>query len=513
MKMQSRSERLNFMKIGLDIDSWRGWESTGIALVGETAKAAPVVYKRAVNGRDFIQLHSVEKYLNDIEKYPVVIGHNRAATTGRGNIVDHNAHPFQYGKITLVHNGHIRNTYDLKGAAQKADCQVDSAHVACAMDQNGEMDTLESVDGGFCFVWWNSELETLNIARNNERPMHMAYAAKENTMYFASEFTALLHLMKDIEIDEDSGIMFPKPMVWYKFSLKDLREYSKTPFAKSQGRQSSRGNTRTIGQHGPLSLQAPETSTSKLDLTDEELSELESLATSKDTNQNETSELDEIRQELSKERQKDAKQHGVPTSPKRLQRATAELKKLGIRYREMRACIPKTWVKYKNQEGLGTVVAEIRKTGQLVEVLNIRWDQFEMAWRYKVILVDCVNTRIGSKDDVRVVGVLSDKMDRFIERRKQQLEEKEKLARENHRNSVSNSIDRIVPGPNGNRISMARFYELSQDGCANCCQDIYPKDIDDLVWVGDAPVCLNCSTSPGILDLLGSSQIAKMGTH
>src|SRR5579862_8555722 len=132
--MKNRSARLDYMKMGLDIGSWRGWESTGLALVGQNAKEAPIVYKRAVNGRDFIQLKIVDKYLNDIEKFPVVIGHNRAATTGRGNIVDHNAHPFQYGKITLVHNGHIRNCHSLKGAAEGAGCQVDSAHVAFSMD-------------------------------------------------------------------------------------------------------------------------------------------------------------------------------------------------------------------------------------------------------------------------------------------------------------------------------------------------------------------------------------------
>jgi predicted glutamine amidotransferase len=497
-KMSSRTERLDFMKMGLDIGSWRGWDSTGIALVTETAKEAPVVFKKAVNGRDFIQFRTVEKYLNDIEKYPVVIGHNRAATSNRGNLTDHNAHPFQYGRITLVHNGHIRNTHDLNQANQKADCQVDSSHVAWAMNDMGEERVLESVEGGFCFVWWNSELGTLNIARNNERPLHMAFAAKENSLYFASELTQLLHLMEanSITIDEDVGVLFPKPMVWHKFSLKDLREYTKVPFARRQGRQSS-AITKIIGPIGKGTDSQPE-------LTDEELSALELEDMPKGAEAG-TSELDEIRQELSQKRGKDMNIHGVPTSPKRLKRAKMLLKKFGLDYMQMRSCIPKTWIKYKNQDNMGTIVATMRKDGHIVEILNCRFQEFEAAWSVKAILVEFVNVRKGDRNDDRLVGVISPRMEKFLKNREERMAKKEQEAQADHRASVSNSIDRVCPGPNGVLISMARFYELTTNGCCNCCRDILPQHCMDVVWIENSPVCTECASTPGIMELLGQS--------
>lgn len=516
--MKNRSDRLSYMKMGLDIGSWRGWESTGLALVGQTAKEAPIVYKRALNGRDFIQLKTVDKYLSDIEKYPVVIGHNRAATSGRGNIVDHNAHPFQYGKITLVHNGHIRNCHELKGASQGAECQVDSAHVAFSMDANGEQETLEAVDGGFCFVWWNSELETLNIARNNERPLHMAFAAKENSFYFSSELTQLLHLMQDIDIDEETGIMFPKPWVWHKFNLKNLREYTKVPFVQRQGRQQmNTGNMRIHGRTGgPGTTETGSGQSSEL--TDVELSDLENPDTLKDGTQETTFEIDEIRKELSNQRQKDAKAHGVPTSPKRLKRAKQELKRMGLEYEGMRVCTPKAWVKYKNQDNLGTIVAVTKREGHRVEVLNVRYQEFEEFYKVKILLVDCVNVRKGDRNDDRIIGVVSKRMEGFLTRRKEQAAQKEKEAQERHteespRKHVSNSIDRVCPGPRGIYISMARYYELTDNGCANCCTDLLPRDCEDVTWIGESPLCINCGKDPGILELLGIPDHSRAGVH
>lgn len=499
--MKSRSSRLQFMKMGLDIDSWRGWESTGLALVTQGSKDAPIIYKRALNGRDFIQLHQVDKYLSDIEKYAVAIGHNRAATTGRGNIVDHNAHPFQYGRITLVHNGHIRNTHDLKGATAGAQCQVDSAHVAFSMDANGELETLERIDGGYVLVWWNSETSILNIARNTERPLHMAFAEKENTFYWASELTELLHLLKDVQIDEEIGILYPKAWNWYKFNLKNLREFEKVPFVKSQGRQNQ-----TMGQSGHTP--GVGTSTMQGPWTEEDLEAWEAQYPQSSTTRrgqdtttsvisNET-EIEEIRQTVANQRLKDAKLSGIPTSKKRISRAKLELRKLGIDFNSLRNCEPISWCKYKNQANLGSVLARTKRDGYLIEVLQVRHEMFLEYQKAKYLLVDCVNVRNGPNNDVRVIGTVSPRMAMYLERLKNRNEEKANLS----------SIERDCDGPNGTKISMARFLELSDGGCANCQRDIMAKDANSIIWVGrdEAPICPECSSDQAVMDLLGVPQ-------
>lgn len=496
--MKSRSERLQFMRIGLDIDSWRGWESTGLALIPELSKyepskGAPIIYKRALNGRDFIQLNKVEKYLSDIEKYPVVIGHNRAATTGRGNIIDHNAHPFQYGKITLVHNGHIRNTHEFKGAMTEANCQVDSAQVAWAMNEFGEQAVLEQVDGGFVFVWWNSETGTLNIARNKERPLHMAFANKENTFYWTSELTALLHLLKDVEIDPEVGILYPQPWHWYKFNLKDLREFEKTPFVQRQGR---RQNQTILGHHGTTQgyteQEIAEWERANTTLTHSAQPTVITSATSKE----DAREIEDIRREVSSKRLKDIKLSGVPTSRKRIARAKVELKRLGIDYNAMRNCTPGSWTKYKNQSNLGSVLAKTKKEGYTIEILQVRHEDYLIYHKFNNLLVDCVNVRATEQGGTRVVGIVSPKMQDYLARKQAEAEEDLKSSKEG-----SGSIERNCDGPDGTKVSTARFCELVANGCGHCGGDIEPKQHGAIVWLGrdQTPICPGCSFDQGIM--------------
>jgi len=509
--MKSRLSRLQFLKMGLDIDSWRGWESTGLALVPEGLKDAPIVYKRALNGRDFIQLKTVDKLLNDIEKYPIAIGHNRAATTGRGNITDHNAHPFQYGNITLVHNGHIRNTDDLKGAHQGAECLVDSAHVAFSMNANGEKETLESVDGGFVFVWWNSEKGLLNIARNTERPLHMAFAAKENTFYWASELTELLHLLKDVTIDEEIGILYPKAWNWYQFKLENLREWTRVPFVKSQGRLSPTTQT------GQTTGGRTSSHTAGTPWTDEELMEWEweqqgLMTTERATvstgrmSKKETDEIEEIRQRAANQRLKDIKQSGIPTSKKRVLRATAELAKLGIQYQGLRNCIAMTWCKYKNQGNLGSVVARTKKEGYTVEVLQVRYEQYLDYKRAGNLLVDCVNVRTSDKNEPKIIGVVNGRMKPYLAKKKEE-EEAEK------KNGGSTSRDYC--GPHGQKVTLARFLEITDTGCANCLRDLDAKQHEEIVWVGHpaSPLCKDCAEDPKVMELCGMPQRIELGIH
>ena len=482
--MKNRSERLHFMKMGLDIDSWRGWESTGLALVPNSSNDAPLVYKRALNGRDFIQLRKVEKYLDDIDKYSVAIGHNRAATTGRGNIVDHNAHPFQYGHITLVHNGHIRNTNDLKGAQEGAQCLVDSAHVAYAMNANGEKETLEQLEGGYVFVWWNSENSTLNMARNTERPMHWAFAAKENTIYWASELTALLHLMRDIPIDEEIGILFPAPWNWYQFNLKDLREFTKTPFVKSQGRR----RTHTQTGHGSVTCRQERVSKE---------SHTQGTSTHVQTS-DPAGEIDEIRQSVANDRLKDVKHVGIPTSKKRIERAQTELKKFGLSFNTMKNCVPLTWTKYRNQDNLGSVLARTKEEGYMLEVLQVRHEEYLQYHSLGTLLVDCVNVRNGPTGGPRIVGVVSRRMKGILEHRASELVD-----------STETPIVRDYDGPDGEKITKAKFLELTSKGCAGCSSDLEPKQHGAIIWVGrtpPAPICPDCAADAGVMELLGMAQ-------
>ena len=485
----------------------RGMESSGLALVGNPAEV-PTIYKKALWGGDFIMHVPVRKYLDDIEKYSVAIGHVRAATSGRGNINDYNAHPFQYDHITLVHNGHIRNAHTLKDA-DAAKSPVDSAMVAFSMAKNGELETLQSVDGGFVFVWWNSKTQKLNIARNGERPLFLAYTKNENSMYWSSEVTALEHLLRQTDIDEDMGYSYPGEHTWYQYSLKDLRDPIRVPFVLSQGRlqKSSHNNTQNVsglpgdGQYrgGPA-------------WTDEELDAWEAYAKQGrqgsaivHTGSANSNEIDEIRENVRNQRHKDAKQSGTPTSKKRVERAKRELRKLGLEYDQLKVCTPVTWHAYKNQRGIrGSIIAEIKGSKQPVEIVDVPFNWYTKLMSRNMVCVNCRNVRFTSGNKTHVVGVIVPQMFKYLgESPKEDPKSTDTVDTEGTREALG-SIDRDYDGPGGTKITRARFLELTTQGCANCLRDIEPATHGAVVWVGSppSPVCHECNT-PEMLASLG----------
>jgi len=209
-------------------------------------------------------------------------------------------------------------------------------------------------------------------------------------------------------------------------------------------------------------------------------------------------ELDLIRQDMSNQRLKEARRSGMPTSQKRIRQAKQKLHSLGFLFNEMRNCEPISWCQYVNQENLGSVLAKTKKEDQLVEVTAVRHSDFLEYSKVNNLLVDLVNVRNGPNNDVRVVGVVSPRMQRYLENvRKNSLPHKPEES--------LGSIDRDYNGPDGAKITRARFCELSIHGCGNCKVDIEPAHHDQIIWVGSPPtaLCPECSMDSGVLELLG----------
>lgn len=160
-------------------DVFRGKHSTGIASV---FKGVCEYYKRALTSPDFLQLEQADDLVS--VQAQAIIGHNRHATAGKVN--DTNAHPFQHGDITLVHNGTLSTQVGLP-SHDKFD--VDSENICYALSQLEPKEVLEKLEGAYALVWHDAADNTLHFARNDERPLHLAIGG--GVLYWASEVKML----------------------------------------------------------------------------------------------------------------------------------------------------------------------------------------------------------------------------------------------------------------------------------------------------------------------------------
>ncbi len=165
------------------LDVVRGKDSTGVF----KAKDKTVDWRKsAVAPWDFLALKNVDEFLTGLGDYPFVVGHNRWAT--RGKVTDDNAHPFEEGKITLVHNGTLVSTYNLPGHTKM---EVDSQMIADSINQLGIEETSKKMNGAYALAWYDTKRKNLNLLRNAERPLYLMDIPKENMYLFGSEIGLL----------------------------------------------------------------------------------------------------------------------------------------------------------------------------------------------------------------------------------------------------------------------------------------------------------------------------------
>lgn len=162
----------------LTLDVVRGEHSTGVASVprqGEVKIAKQVGCPH--------ELFNDKRYDQAMAgTHRVLIGHNRHATKGAVN--KQNAHPFTFGKITGAHNGSLSSYQQLEDAS---DFHVDSQALLNHIDKKGLVDMISKIQGAYALTYWDSESETMNFIRNDERPLFIASSKGGERCYWASE--------------------------------------------------------------------------------------------------------------------------------------------------------------------------------------------------------------------------------------------------------------------------------------------------------------------------------------
>ena len=147
--------------------SVRGVDSTGMVYISNRGnKVEPLIHKATVNPVTYMNLPEVEEGILN-QPLRLIIGHNRAATIGSINYA--NSQPIFDGGIFGTHNGTISTMGDYKSDIS------DSRMLYSMISRCGIERTLREVEAkghpSYALVWYDSEERTLNMVRNDRRPL------------------------------------------------------------------------------------------------------------------------------------------------------------------------------------------------------------------------------------------------------------------------------------------------------------------------------------------------------
>ncbi len=228
-----KREALPILIKGLKRLEYRGYDSAGIAVIGDTGETE--VYKK--QGK----VQELEDFIGDKEiKSTIGIGHTRWATHGVPS--DRNAHP-HYGEdrdIAIIHNGIIEN-YDVikaslikKGRTFESETDTEVLiHFIEDIRKNTGADleeavrlALNEVHGAYAIVIIDKNNPNKLIAARKSSPLVIGIG--ENEFFLASDATPLIEYTKEVVYldDEELAIVDKEG----GFSLKTIKNEKKTPY-------------------------------------------------------------------------------------------------------------------------------------------------------------------------------------------------------------------------------------------------------------------------------------------
>lgn len=144
----------------------RGGDATGIFTpthgVVKTTKEAPEFLK---DGKLLLNQDNI------------FIGHLRSGTSGDKTNVN-NAHPFEFNSLVGVHNGTLRNIWNILKKEgidkEKEKIGVDSEALYRIINEKGP-NIISEIDGAMALVWYDRITNDIKVYRNKERPLYYGY--------------------------------------------------------------------------------------------------------------------------------------------------------------------------------------------------------------------------------------------------------------------------------------------------------------------------------------------------
>lgn len=447
------NDKAKFAWQALYLSALRGTDGSGVALVKD-AHSTPDVFKKAMASYDFLNLKRFDKYLINCETFKALLLHTRSST--RTAATDSNAHPFQCGGITLIHNGHINNSKMLITGTRSA--QVDSEDVCIAFAERGAAEILPKLEGDYCFVWHDAKEGTLNIARNSGRPLFYAAVPAWDGIAFMSEHAMLASVLGRLSIRvSEKGYFYPQEHTIMKIDL-TKGSYNETfiPFAPVPTR--ARGQPAITGPTGGTAG-----------------------GTTKRAASFKLREIFAARQFITSHRDQGG---GAANKQSKLRKAQTRLKNLDIDYMGTYGAELLHWVPYwASKDGDGFLIMKLAGSLRtncppviVHDVSKAAWKEMEAASK---VFITPYNTLQIAGDTTVIIADLD----------------------MNDENEGDSDTDdevkelKLLKGPGGAYIDETTWDTLVADGCGNCTGAINKSFAQFVTWQGDppAPICHECS--------------------
>jgi hypothetical protein len=225
----------------------RGDDGTGMFLVPHDHKGTADWCKFGGNPEEFLSQKIVQDrvgYGADWSNLRAVIGHNRSATVG--SVSTANSHPFQEGPITLVHNGTLNTTGGLPDRGKGKGVDVDSHMITHSLATHSVEEVVKELDGAYVLVWHDSRDQSVNIIRNDRRPLHLLPLKYHDTLLMASEAEMLWWLTSRSSFTPAGDVYYPEPGQWMRFMPGThkpiVKKLTMHTWAGSYGRQWDEGD-------------------------------------------------------------------------------------------------------------------------------------------------------------------------------------------------------------------------------------------------------------------------------
>jgi predicted glutamine amidotransferase len=421
------------------LDTLRGTDGTGIAILGKDPKVLPNVYKKAIPGFDFVDTTLYDKVTKNFGEIRGILAHNRAAT--KGSINNASTHPFQHGDITLAHNGTLFFHAMLDGKST-----VDSERIAETFAVKDIKETLEKLDGAYALVWHSAVDGTINFARNKERPLYLAFTKDKDVLMWASEAWMITVAASRAGVTlEEVGPWELKVGEWNSVQLggADFAKWDVIPFLTKSipiNHGGKAGNTQIVTTPGTtknnvLTLPAEKKiakANSALKALDLTVGELIMFEIYKKTPYNGYPSMGTVEGWYQDDKDSTAMAtiiaHGVNMESKDL--ADPDFNKK-------------------------TFIGKIKSAVQNNSWITVYVDQIEA--------IEEVQEEADGDDDYSP----------FVQE--------------------AESSGRFYKGPRGTYVSEAQFRTLAEDGCVKCSGPVFPKDDCNVVWTSDGrPYCPQC---------------------